>query len=183
MTTVVYFANAALKTNLALQATEILLRRLRGQGDGRSSTRSTTSHTRQSPPPTATFPTSMEDVDASSENDCHMGVAGETEGVDFREPPPGYSPAELDALVNIHGYSPEDAAKALTICDEMRRLEAAGVGGVAAAEELTRRVLCGRSAAVNPEVRANGKEFVRSYSHWFSRDLAVFRMGFYFAES
>lgn len=41
----------------------------------------------------------------------------------------------------IHGYSPEDATRALTICHEMRRLEAAGVGRVEAAQELTRRVL------------------------------------------
>ncbi|CAN0295922.1 unnamed protein product, partial [Hapterophycus canaliculatus] len=41
----------------------------------------------------------------------------------------------------VHGYSLEDATRALTICHEMRRLEAAGVGGVAAARELTRRVL------------------------------------------
>ena len=31
----------------------------------------------------------------------------------------------------------------MTICHEMRRLEAAGVGGVEAAQELTRRVLGG----------------------------------------
>ncbi|CAN0480437.1 unnamed protein product, partial [Laminaria digitata] len=33
--------------------------------------------------------------------------------------------------------------RALTICLEVRRLEAAGIGGVAAAEEFTRRVLSG----------------------------------------
>ena len=44
--------------------------------------------------------------------------------------------------MNVHGYSAEDAARALTICHEIRLLEAAGVGGVAAAEELTRRVVC-----------------------------------------
>lgn len=56
-------------------------------------------------------------------------------------PPPVFSPAELDTLVNDHGYSPDDAVRALTICHEIRLLQAAGVGGVAAAQELTRRVL------------------------------------------
>ncbi|CBJ28466.1 hypothetical protein Esi_0106_0062 [Ectocarpus siliculosus] len=50
--------------------------------------------------------------------------------------------------ITVHGYSPEDARRALTICHEMRTLEAAGVGGVAAAQELTRRVLCGTGAVV-----------------------------------
>ncbi|CAN0571809.1 unnamed protein product, partial [Laminaria digitata] len=50
-------------------------------------------------------------------------------------PPPRFSPAELSALVDIHGFSPEDAARALTICLEIRRLEAAGIGGAAAADE------------------------------------------------
>lgn len=43
--------------------------------------------------------------------------------------------------MNVHGYSAEDAERALTICHEIRLLQAAGIGGVAAAEELTRRVL------------------------------------------
>eukprot|EP00752_Nemacystus_decipiens_P015536 g13862.t1 len=57
--------------------------------------------------------------------------------------PECFSPQELAVLVEVHGYSPEDARRALTICHEMRRLEARGVGRVEAAQELTRRVLGG----------------------------------------
>ncbi|CAN0143041.1 unnamed protein product, partial [Ectocarpus fasciculatus] len=62
-------------------------------------------------------------------------------------PPPVFFP-RLSRLGQVHGYTPEDATRALTICHEMRRLEAAGIGGVAAAQELTRRVLCGTGAVV-----------------------------------
>lgn len=47
-----------------------------------------------------------------------------------------------------YGYSREDALRALTICHEIRRLEATGIGGVAAARELTQRVLDRRYAIV-----------------------------------
>lgn len=49
--------------------------------------------------------------------------------------------SEHDILIREYGYSLEDASRAVTICHEMRRLQAAGVSRVAAAEELTRRVL------------------------------------------
>lgn len=49
----------------------------------------------------------------------------------------------------------------MTICHEMRRLEAAGIGGVEAAQELTRRVLgdgdgAGRRSAVVAKDVARG---------------------------
>ncbi|CAM9553708.1 unnamed protein product, partial [Ectocarpus sp. 4 AP-2014] len=111
-----------------MQATEILLRRLR-EGSDASNTKS-----------------SGRSINSSSGSG---GVTSNDNGDDDGDPGAPqdcFSPIELATLV--HGYSPEDARRALTICHEMRTLESAGVGRVAAAQELTRRVRCGTGAVV-----------------------------------
>ncbi|CAN0507822.1 unnamed protein product, partial [Ectocarpus sp. 12 AP-2014] len=117
-----------------MQATEILLRRLRDGGDASK----TKTSGRSSGGGGITSTENGDDDDPGAPQDC-------------------FSPIELTTLVEVHGYSPEDARRALTICHEMRKLEAAGVGGVAAAQELTRRVLCGTGVVVGGGGEVAGK--------------------------